>query len=150
MHAHLYLSIYLYKYIYIYIYIYIYSFSIAHHQLQRTQIQHKVPLVYGLPRVLLVRHHDCSIDWQRHEGYDVIWDRRHPWFRVDLRRSPPGGRPRCVSWFPKRGWKGPMTGKSSEHGHEWRGFLDISSRRCQRMSVDWFIGKKQRNPRVKP
>ena len=32
--------------------------------------------------VLLVRHHDGSIDWQRHEGYDIIWDGRHPWFRV--------------------------------------------------------------------
>ena len=28
--------------------------------------------------VLLVRHHDCSIDWQRHEGNDIIRDRGHP------------------------------------------------------------------------
>ena len=42
-----------------------------------------------------------------------------------------------------------MTGKSSEHGHEWRGFLDISSRMSADVSglVYW---KKQRNPRVKP
>ena len=123
---------------------YIYLSIIAHHQLQRTQIQHKVPLVYGLPRVLLVRHHDCSIDWQRHEGYEVIWDRRHPWFRVDLRRSPPGGRP--------------MTGKApwqENHLNMDMNGVDFWTFQvgCQRMSVDWFIGKNKEtlvwNPKYK-